>query len=92
MIPAAIELNPFALMMDPSLIIAAMERSKTLRELRHQEYHPLDKPLIAHRVSAAQRAFDAEIESAADAGELDDDGADALIDAVLGMESSPVFN
>ena len=92
MIPAAIALNPFALMMDSSLIIATMERSQSLRQLRHRKYHPLDKPLIAHRVSAAQQAFDAEVESAAAAGELDDDGADALIDSVLGMQPVPLFN
>ena len=42
----AISLNPFSLMMEPELVIKAMERSQTLRGLRSRQLRPLDKPLI----------------------------------------------
>ena len=70
MIPASIALNPFALMMDPSRVIATMERSEQLRELRHHEYRPLDKPLIAHRSSRPLHDFDVVIEAAGTASAL----------------------
>lgn len=91
MIPVAIALNPFALMMEPSLVIAAMKHSAQLRNLRHREYHPLDAPLIARRVNRDLQAFDADIDAGAE-NTWDDDAADATIDAVLGMEPAPVFN
>ena len=91
MIPAAIALNPFALMMDPSLVIDAMRRSAQLRSLRHRKYCPLDAPLIAHRVSRDLEDFDAGID-AASGNTLDDAAADALIDAVLGMDAEPLLN
>jgi hypothetical protein len=83
MIPAAIALNPFALMMDPSLVIATMEHSAQLRHLRHRKYCPLDAPLIARRVNRDLEAFDAGIDAGAD---------NTLDDAVLGMESEPLLN
>jgi hypothetical protein len=42
----AISLNPFSLMMEPEVVLQAMERSKTLRSLRRRQLRPLDKPLI----------------------------------------------
>ena len=42
----AISLNPFSLMMEPELVLKAMERSQTLRSLRRHQLRPLDKPLI----------------------------------------------
>ena len=42
----AISLNPFSLMMEPEVVIKAMERSQTLRGLRRHQLRPLDKPLI----------------------------------------------
>jgi hypothetical protein len=42
----AISLNPFSLMMEPEVVLQAMERSKTLRSLRRHKLRPLDKPLI----------------------------------------------
>ncbi len=91
MIPAAIALNPFALMSDPSLVINAMERSAQLRALRQRKYCPLDAPLIAHRVSRVLEDFDAAID-AAPGNSLEDAATDALIDAVLGMECEPLLN
>jgi hypothetical protein len=87
MIPAAIALNPFALMMEPSLVIAAMEHSAQLRNLRHRECHPLDAPVTARRVNRDLQAFDADIDAGAENAL-----ADATIDAVMGMEPAPVFN
>jgi hypothetical protein len=41
-----ISLNPFSLMMEPEVVLKAMERSQTLRGLRRHQLRPLDKPLI----------------------------------------------
>lgn len=41
-----ISLNPFSLMMEPEVVLRAMERSQTLRGLRRHQLRPLDKPLI----------------------------------------------
>jgi hypothetical protein len=41
-----ISLNPFSLMMEPEVVLKAMERSKTLRGLQRHQLRPLDKPLI----------------------------------------------
>lgn len=38
--------NPFALMMDPQAVFAAMERSERLNRLQSRVCRPLDKPLI----------------------------------------------
>ena len=43
-----ISLNPFSLMMEPEVVLKAMERSLTLRGLRRHQLRPLDKPLIPH--------------------------------------------
>ncbi len=91
MIPAAIALNPFALMMDPSLVLEAMERSAQLRSLRQRKCCPLDAPLMARRVNRDLEAFDAGIDAGPDSA-LDEAAADALIDAVLGMESEQRLN
>jgi len=40
--------NPFAFMMDPAAVIAAMERSERLSHLESRICRPLDKPLTAH--------------------------------------------
>ena len=42
----AISLNPFSLMMEPEVVLKAMQRSQTLRGLRRHQLRPLDKPLI----------------------------------------------
>ena len=43
-----ISLNPFSLMMEPELVLQAMERSSALRSLRRRQLRPLDKPLIPY--------------------------------------------
>jgi hypothetical protein len=42
----AISINPFSLMMEPEVVLKAMQRSQTLRGLRRHQLRPLDKPLI----------------------------------------------
>lgn len=39
--------NPFALMMDPQAVLAAMERSDRLQLLQRHVCRPLDKPVLA---------------------------------------------
>jgi hypothetical protein len=62
MITSTISLNPFSLMMEPEIVLQAMERSQSLRKLRRQKFHPLDKPLIPYKnlpgVQAAALADD----------------------------------
>lgn len=67
---AALELNPFSLMMEPELVLQTMERSQQLRNLRRHKMRPLDKPLIPYtkEALAMRAAFDAAI----DAEKLDD--------------------
>jgi len=43
-----IALNPFSLMMEPELVLRAMEQSTALRALRRRRLHPLDRPLIPY--------------------------------------------
>jgi hypothetical protein len=68
-----ISLNPFSLMMEPEVVLQAMERSMTLRGLRRHQLRPLDKPLIPY----------SKIPGAAPVDELADDGAslDSDLDA-----------
>lgn len=49
----AISLNPFSLMMEPEVVLEAMERSESLHRLRRRTLHPLDKPLIPYVVKPA---------------------------------------
>ena len=44
----AMTLNPFSLMMEPEVVLQAMERSASLNNLRRREMHPLDKPVIPY--------------------------------------------
>jgi len=53
--------NPFALMMEPAQVIAAMEKSDGLRKLQHKVFHPLDTR-VAPQSDAELAAFDAAIE------------------------------
>lgn len=81
-------LNPFSLMMEPEMVLAAMERSDALRRLRHQVFHPLDKPgrePVADSDDLA--AYDAAIEQSAqgvsiglDEGDVVGDPEDPVVD------------
>ncbi|MCX7232828.1 MAG: hypothetical protein NTY26_05110 [Burkholderiales bacterium] len=62
---AEISLNPFSLMMEPELVLQAMERSEQLQRLRRHKLRPLDKPLIPYTQQSldSRAAFDAAIEA-----------------------------
>jgi hypothetical protein len=55
-----IALNPFSLMMEPEVVLLAMERSSSLRSLRRHQLRPLDKPLIPYAVDPADEVGDDE--------------------------------
>lgn len=64
--------DPFALMMNPAAVLAAVEGSRRLDGLQRRVCRPLDKPLIPRR-SAEMQAFD----DALDALDPGDGGHDA---------------
>jgi len=53
--------NPFALMTDPALVHASIERSEALRQLAQRQCHPLDRAVIRSR-SAELAAYDSKID------------------------------
>ena len=55
--------NPFALMMDPESVLAAIARSERLAHLHSRVFRPLDKPLVA-KVDADAAAFDQLVDGA----------------------------
>jgi hypothetical protein len=57
--------NPFALLMYPESVIAAVERSERLARLKSRVWRPLDKPLST-AVSPDTATFDDLIEAAGD--------------------------
>jgi len=68
-----ISLNPFSLMMEPEVVLKAMERSQTLRGLRRHQLRPLDKPLIPFsKVPVARSGAELSAGIAAPDTELDD--------------------
>lgn len=60
--------NPFALLMDPNAVFAALESSDRLSRLQSRICRPLDKPLVGH-VGDDVAAFDETVEAAAEPGE-----------------------
>jgi hypothetical protein len=63
----AVSLNPFSLLMEPEVVLQAMERSSTLRGLHRKLFRPLDKPLIPYAKSHTSVIdFDMEIDQAED--------------------------
>ena len=60
--------NPFALMMDPAAVIAAMERSERLSRLNSRVCRPLDKPL-AGAADAPTADDDHSVDASPEAGE-----------------------
>jgi hypothetical protein len=77
-----IALNPFTLMMEPEMVLRAMESSDQLGRLRRRKLCPLDKPLIPYSkaVMDARAAFDAAIDAEADSS-FEDESVDEAIDA-----------
>jgi hypothetical protein len=68
---ANIRLNPFAMMMEPEMVLQSMERSVELSRLRHKIYRPLDKPLIPYVINPELAAFDAEVDRSSYDDEMD---------------------
>lgn len=56
--------NPFAMLMNPDAVLAAMERSDRLGRLQRRICKPLDKPLLPKADDAG--AFDREIDASDD--------------------------
>ena len=80
-------LNPFFLMLDPEVVISAMESSTTLRSLRQRICRPLDKPLIpkTHTIDRiALRDFDSVI----DDEEFMDSGIEAYVEAQPALQNA----
>jgi hypothetical protein len=57
------EANPFALMMHPEAVFAAMAGSERLARLKSRICRPLDKPLLAHADADADADADAALDS-----------------------------
>lgn len=65
--PTAFASNPFALMLDPETVFAAIANSDHLARLTSRICRPLDKPLIAHADDDS-----GESDEVADIGAFDD--------------------
>jgi len=50
--------NPFLMMMNPEVVLQAVERSERLKGLQRRVCRPLDKPLIPKIANADQAAYD----------------------------------
>lgn len=57
--------NPFALMMTPDAVFAAMEQSDRLSRLKSRIWRPLDGPRTAQAANEVS-AFDDDVEATAD--------------------------
>ncbi len=71
--------NPFAQMMDPHAVMAAVERSERLRALQSRVCRPLDRPLVPTEATDATddaASFDASVEAA---GETEPAGGDDAV-------------
>ena len=55
--------TPFTMLMDPTAVLAAMERSERLKGLQRRVCRPLDRPLIPKVQGADLAAYDAEIDN-----------------------------
>lgn len=66
-----IEPNPFALMMEPEAIFAAMASSDRLARLKSRICRPLDKPLLAQGDDESA-AFDDSLDAMAERDESQD--------------------
>ena len=60
-----VESNPFALMMDPAAVFAAIEHSERLARLHSRICRPLDKPHPVQPAAPETVAFDDAVEAAA---------------------------
>lgn len=60
--------NPFALLMNPEAVHAALAQSDRLNGLKSQVWRPLDQPLLPHTATDAS-AFDESVEAAEEDGD-----------------------
>ncbi len=58
----AVQDNPFVLLMNPEIIIQAIERSDRLSALNSRICRPLDKPMIPKQEVSDVEAFDQEVD------------------------------
>jgi hypothetical protein len=58
--------NPFELMLNPTAVIEAMERSCLLAQLHSRVYRPLDRPLLRDKPASEADAFDRTVEQLPD--------------------------
>lgn len=60
--------NPFMLMLNPEIVLAAIEKSERLSQLNRRLCRPLDKPAPASaaRTAAAEAAAEAEVDQGDD--------------------------
>jgi hypothetical protein len=58
--------NPFALLMNPEAVHAALAQSEHLNSLKSRVWRPLDQPLIPRTTDDAE-AFDESVEATEDA-------------------------
>lgn len=59
--------NPFMLMLNPELVLAAMEKSEHLGQLKRQLCRPLDRPAPGGARDESEREGDADVDSSASA-------------------------
>ena len=75
--------DPFAMLISPDEVVAAMQGSDRLRSLTRRVCRPLDRPLIPHRsrkdVADYDSAIDAEpeVELADESADADTEGGDS---------------
>ena len=71
---AQIASNPFALMMNPEAVFAAIEKSERLARLTSQICRPLDKPMVARPDAADTSSAEDDVDAwlAAQASRLGD--------------------
>lgn len=67
--------NPFMLLLNPEIVLAAIEKSERLSQLNRHLCRPLDKPSPTNAVPVADADADAEV------GANQEDGADRNLSA-----------
>lgn len=60
---AQIAANPFALMLNPEAVFAAIEKSDRLARLKSQICRPLDKPMVARADAADTPTAEDEVDA-----------------------------
>ena len=62
--------NPFALLMNPEAVHAALAQSDRLNSLKSRVWRPVDQPLIPHATTDVA-SFDEEVDATEDADDSD---------------------